>query len=112
MKEPLIYGNTLEYWKANAEEDYLKVPISVLKYIMILEKQTNQRVIEELELAKKDAEKEDERMNTIVRNGNDGKPYEFEYSESQGKAAKEAWHAYEETMLGLSPEGMVGEDDV
>ena len=33
----IIRGNTLEYWKNNAEEDYLKVPISVLKYITILE---------------------------------------------------------------------------
>ena len=35
----IIRGNTLEYWKKNAEEDYLKVPISVLKYITILEEQ-------------------------------------------------------------------------
>jgi hypothetical protein len=27
----------LNYWKENAEEDYLKVPISVLRYISILE---------------------------------------------------------------------------
>ena len=32
------HGNTLEYWKENAEEDYIKVPISVLKYITVLEK--------------------------------------------------------------------------
>lgn len=32
-----IRGNTLKYWKENAEEDYIKVPISVLKYITILE---------------------------------------------------------------------------
>jgi hypothetical protein len=31
------HGNTLEYWKNNAEEDYMKVPISVLKYITCLE---------------------------------------------------------------------------
>ena len=31
------HGNTLDYWKQNAEEDYIKVPISVLKYITILE---------------------------------------------------------------------------
>jgi len=29
----------LAYWKANAEEDYMKVPISVLRYISELEKQ-------------------------------------------------------------------------
>jgi hypothetical protein len=45
----LMHGETLEYWKENAEEDYIKVPISVLKYITILEEQSNQRVIEELE---------------------------------------------------------------
>jgi hypothetical protein len=27
----------LAYWKANAEEDYLQVPISVLRYISELE---------------------------------------------------------------------------
>ncbi len=27
----------LEYWKNNAEEDYLHVPISVLRYITVLE---------------------------------------------------------------------------
>jgi hypothetical protein len=29
----------LNYWKNNAEEDYLAVPISVLRYISELEKQ-------------------------------------------------------------------------
>ena len=29
----------LAYWKANAEEDYMQVPISVLKYISQLEKE-------------------------------------------------------------------------
>ena len=28
----------LNYWKNNAEEDYMKVPISVLRYITELEK--------------------------------------------------------------------------
>ena len=28
----------LDYWKKNAEEDYMKVPISVLRYITELEK--------------------------------------------------------------------------
>lgn len=37
----IIRGNTLEYWKNNAEEDYLKVTISVLKYITILEEIVN-----------------------------------------------------------------------
>ena len=27
----------LDYWKANAEEDYMRVPISVLRYITELE---------------------------------------------------------------------------
>lgn len=30
-------GHTLEYWKQNAEENYITTPISVLKYITILE---------------------------------------------------------------------------
>ena len=33
----LYHGHTLEYWKNNAEEDYAKVPISVLRYITVLE---------------------------------------------------------------------------
>lgn len=33
----LYEGHTLEHWKNNAEEDYAKVPISVLKYITVLE---------------------------------------------------------------------------
>ena len=37
MEKKEIRGHTLEFWKKNAEEDYLKVPISVLKYITILE---------------------------------------------------------------------------
>ena len=40
--EKEIRGHTLEYWKDNAEEDYGLVPISVLKYITILEEQLEQ----------------------------------------------------------------------
>ena len=40
-----IHGRTLEYWKNNAEEDYLKVPISVLKYITCLEERIEQLTI-------------------------------------------------------------------
>jgi vesicle coat complex subunit len=36
------HGNTVEYWKQNAEENYLTTPISVLKYITVLEKQAEQ----------------------------------------------------------------------
>ncbi len=36
MKQTVV--KDLAYWKANAEEDYLKVPISVLRYISELEK--------------------------------------------------------------------------
>ena len=36
------YGNMVEYWKQNAEEDYIKTPISVLKYITVLEEQAEQ----------------------------------------------------------------------
>lgn len=32
----------LEYWRKNAEEDYMIVPISVLRYITELEKTTKQ----------------------------------------------------------------------
>jgi len=30
-------GYSFEYWKKNAEEDYMRTPISVLKYITVLE---------------------------------------------------------------------------
>jgi hypothetical protein len=40
-----LHGHTLEYWKNNAEEDYLKVPISVLKYIICLEERIEQLTI-------------------------------------------------------------------
>lgn len=39
-REKIIRGKTLKYWKENAEEDYIKAPISVLKYITILEELT------------------------------------------------------------------------
>ena len=31
----------LDYWKSNAEEDYITTPISVLRYITELEQQVN-----------------------------------------------------------------------
>ena len=37
-QETLEPVKDLAYWKKNAEEDYLKVPISVLRYITELEK--------------------------------------------------------------------------
>lgn len=36
------HENTVEYWKQNAEENYLTTPISVLKYITVLEEQAEQ----------------------------------------------------------------------
>ena len=36
-KEIQIRGNTLHYWRIKAEQDYMDVPISVDKYITILE---------------------------------------------------------------------------
>jgi len=38
-----VHGRSLEYWKKNAEEDYAKVPISVLKYITCLEECLSKR---------------------------------------------------------------------
>jgi len=35
-------SKNIEYWKNNAKEDYIKTPISVLRYITELEKLTNQ----------------------------------------------------------------------
>ena len=40
-----LHGHTVEYWKNNAEEDYFKVPISVLKYITCLEERIEQLTI-------------------------------------------------------------------
>lgn len=36
----------LEYWKNNAEEDYMTTPISVLRYISELEKEVESRYTE------------------------------------------------------------------
>ena len=36
------HGNTVEYWKQNADEDFLTTPISVLRYITVLEEQAKQ----------------------------------------------------------------------
>ena len=36
------HGNTIKYWKRNAEENYSTTPISVLKYITVLEEQAEQ----------------------------------------------------------------------
>jgi len=38
MSEQKTLVKDLEYWRNNAEEDYMKVPISVLRYISELEK--------------------------------------------------------------------------
>lgn len=46
MKE--YHGKPIEYWKNNAEEDYSKTPISVLKYISILEEQKAPEMLEML----------------------------------------------------------------
>jgi hypothetical protein len=42
IEEAEYHGKTLKYWKKNAKEDYIKVPISVLKYITVLEQMTSQ----------------------------------------------------------------------
>ncbi len=38
------HGRTVDFWKQNAEEDYLKTPISVLKYITVLEEQAGEKL--------------------------------------------------------------------
>jgi hypothetical protein len=38
----MVKLKTVEYWKQNAEENYLTTPISVLKYITVLEEQAEQ----------------------------------------------------------------------
>ena len=39
-QETLEEVKDLSYWKSNAEEDYMKVPISVLRYISELEERS------------------------------------------------------------------------
>jgi hypothetical protein len=39
----------LDYYKSNAEEEYIKTPISVLRYISELESNTQAKVLEALE---------------------------------------------------------------
>lgn len=43
----LYHGKTVEHWKNNAEEDYYTTPISVLKYITVLEEQVKQMLQEQ-----------------------------------------------------------------
>jgi hypothetical protein len=45
----IIRGNTLEYWKQNAGEDFISTPISVLKYITILEELLEKTVLSDKE---------------------------------------------------------------
>lgn len=50
LSKPQIKGEVvkdLEYWKNNAEEDYLQVPISVLKYISKMETAIHERYSQE-----------------------------------------------------------------
>jgi len=44
-----LESKDLEYWKNNAEEDYLHTPISVLKYITELEKYSAPDLLEALQ---------------------------------------------------------------
>ena len=64
----------LNYWKKNAEEDYMKVPISVLRYITELEKVVLPRadVISSIELLKNDMESWKE---TLIENAKDNEKY-------------------------------------
>lgn len=44
-----LESKDLEYWKNNAEEDYLHTPISVLKYITELERCSAPELLEALQ---------------------------------------------------------------
>ena len=46
-QETLEEVKDLDFWKNNAEEDYLKVPLSVLRYISELERQQERMYSEE-----------------------------------------------------------------
>jgi len=45
-------GKDLAYYKANAEEDYLHVPISVLRYISQLEQEQEKKMYSEEDMKK------------------------------------------------------------
>jgi hypothetical protein len=49
-KETLEEAKDLAYYKTNAEEDYLQVPISVLRYISQLEQEQDKKLYSEQEL--------------------------------------------------------------
>lgn len=43
IKEITYHGKPIEYWKQNAKEDYITTPISVLRYIHVLEEQLKKK---------------------------------------------------------------------
>ena len=49
-QETLKEVKDLNYWRNNAEEDYLQVPISVLRYISALEMQQEKKLYSEEEV--------------------------------------------------------------
>lgn len=55
-EEMMVYGKPLSYWKQNAKEDYGSTPISVLKYITVLEVHADQSAKRKDELIEKMAE--------------------------------------------------------
>lgn len=58
----------LEFYKSNAEEDYMNTPISVLRYITELENNTQAKVLEALEEKSKTAESILETLNDMHSN--------------------------------------------
>jgi hypothetical protein len=56
----------LDYYKSNAEEEYIKTPISVLRYISELESNTQAKVLEAIEPIRKEIQ-ELKKINELIK---------------------------------------------
>lgn len=79
------HGNTLSHWKQNAEENYVTTPISVLKYITVLE-----------EAAKKEGCFTKEDLRQAFEHGFDANRADFDYE--NGETVSGAFNHYLSTL--------------
>lgn len=77
-----VRGNTLDYWQQNAEYDYVTTPISVLKYITVLE---------ELNKGYQDAQNQDNWISVDDLHLN--MQYYMEYCQMNGYVTPQDWIA-------------------
>ena len=86
-----IHGKPLDYWKENAEDDYVTTPISVLKYIIVLEEyaqahkepQSIEQAVKKL--AKKSTALDKETSDWLESDIRRGIIWGIEYAQLQGK---------------------------